>query len=90
MNHRGACAPSLALRGLSARMCVSPTVRYVPIAGHHVTCQGSRVLGQVFQSQIIHGASSTATHTARPSRAHLRSTLRNEHWRGWVDGCMDA
>ena len=51
MKHRGTCALSPALRGLfffRARMSVSPTVRYVPIAGHHVTCQGSRVLRPSF------------------------------------------
>lgn len=65
---------------LRAHVCVS-TVIYVPIAGNHVTCQGSRVLSQVsfsfflfFSScQTIHGPRSfcTARHLA-PAGAHLQ------------------
>lgn len=75
-----------------ARARVSPSVRYVPIAGYHVTCQGSRVLGQVSPVSDHPRSHSTATHTVRPSRAHLRSTLRNQHLGedGGMHGCTDV
>lgn len=83
------------------RARVSLCILYVPITGHHVTCQDSRVQDEVVvfffsssppppprlsQSRLIPGASS-------PSCAHLRSALRNDHrfgdgWMGgWTDGC---
>lgn len=95
------CAHSLVLCRLFSATCVrvSPAVHtlYVPIAGRHVTCQDSRVQGEVFfffffsffpplQSRLIPGASS-------PSCAHRRSALRNDQqsrdgWmEGWTDGC---
>ncbi|KAA8584909.1 hypothetical protein FQN60_003603 [Etheostoma spectabile] len=88
MKHRGACAPSLALRGFFARMCAFPAVRYVPIAGikSRVRTPGSWAKFVGFRSTTEHQY--TESHTARPSRAHLRSTLRNQHLS--EDGRMDA
>lgn len=102
-----------ALRGSSclfspphcARVCVSPTARYVSIAGHHVTCQGSWVLGQVFFSllsllvsdhltELQRTTPHTYTHTHGPTlpRAPLRSTLRKRYLSedGRIDGGMDV
>ncbi|KAL7377561.1 hypothetical protein ABVT39_001310 [Epinephelus coioides] len=100
MKHRGVCAPGLDLRGdFRAHVCVSPTVRYVPIAGHPRHVSGLPGPGPSFtvsdhprKPQQSDPHTHTHTYTARPSRAHLRSTLRNQHLSedGRMDGCMDV
>ncbi|KAF1379291.1 hypothetical protein PFLUV_G00174560 [Perca fluviatilis] len=59
-------------------MCASPTVRYIPIAGikSRVRTPGSWAKFVGFRSATEH--QHTESHTARPSRAHLRSTLQKK------------
>lgn len=83
---------------LRAHVCVS-TVIYVPIAGNHVTCQGSRVLSQVSFSFFLffrrvrpstdHGASAQPDTWLRQARISS-SALRNQHLgdNGRADGCV--